>query len=283
MEPGPCQRLRDLRLQRRWGRSPVASRCGETHAQRDRVRAVIRARAGIAAVLLVTGALVAAAVMIDAFPHEQHATLFVRCETCHLGAAQAGKPLWPAATDCASCHNGTIEKPVSWTPRAGPLPSNLRFTHEAHARAVTHGTEARHCARVRPVPQHGRRQMDDRAACGAGQLSGVPPGPHRHFDADPAQCATCHVPFWQMPPGVTAAQVASWKAPSSHAAPDFQARHGQLAAVVVKGANSQVSAACATCHAREYCAPATSMRPRFPRSRPCSPMRGHWPCGKAAS
>ena len=49
-------------------------------------------------------------------------------------------------------------------------------------------------------------------------------------------------------------QVATWKAPASHAAADFQSTHGKLAGpVVVDGKNATVSPACATCHAREYC------------------------------
>jgi hypothetical protein len=75
-----------------------------------------------------------------------------------------------------------------------------------------------------------------------------------------------------MPPGVTAAQVATWKAPASHEAPDFQTRHGALAApVAVKGANYQVSAACATCHAREYCVTCHVNAPEVPTIQALQP------------
>jgi len=42
--------------------------------------------------------------------------------------------MWPDAASCASCHDGTIEKQVTWSPRAGPRRGNLRFDHVEHAR-----------------------------------------------------------------------------------------------------------------------------------------------------
>jgi hypothetical protein len=214
----------------------------------------MRAPTGMLAALVATGLLLGAAVAIDPFHHEEHSTLFVRCETCHLGAAAAGKPLWPQPVDCARCHDGTIEKAVPWTPRAGPLPSNLRFTHESHARAFT--LEERRDTTLTCASCHSERGakwmsvqrnvVDNCLACHEVRTA--------HVDAPPGACATCHVPFWEMPSGITAAQVATWKAPSSHDAPTFQAEHGDLAApVVVKGVSYQVSPACATCHARDYC------------------------------
>ena len=93
-----------------------------------------------------------------------------------------------------------------------------------------------------------------------------------HFDAPPGQCATCHVPFWEMPPGVSDAQVATWKAPASHDAPDFQSSHGKLAGpVVVNGVNHVVSPACATCHAREYCISCHVNAPEVPAIQALQP------------
>ena len=99
-----------------------------------------RSRLGIAA-LVATGALLAAAVAVEPFPHEDHGKLFVQCQTCHPGAAQPGKPFWPTPADCGTCHDGTIEKEVPWTPRTGILPSNLRFTHET-THAISRGSSS---------------------------------------------------------------------------------------------------------------------------------------------
>ena len=45
--------------------------------------------------IIAASLLVAAAVRAIPFDHAEHATLFVRCESCHAGAAQSGKALWP--------------------------------------------------------------------------------------------------------------------------------------------------------------------------------------------
>ena len=169
--------------------------------------------------LAVTGLLAAAAVRAVPFDHTEHATLFVRCETCHAGAAQPRKPLWPAPADCAACHDGKIEKAVTWVPRTGPLPSNLRFTHEAHRRVLAAkqpADSALACASCHSEP--GAKWMNVQRDVIGNCLACHKAGPD-HFDAPPGQCATCHVPFWEMPPGVTDAQVATWKAPASHASP----------------------------------------------------------------
>ncbi len=230
-------------------------------------RAVAKA---IAAVALV--ALLVAAVRALEFSHEQHATLFVRCETCHAGAAEAGKPLWPAPADCATCHDGSIQKAVPWAPRSGPLPSNLRFTHEAHRTAFATGHAADSslsCAACHSTS--GAKWMHVQRAVVDNCLNCHTAGPD-HFDAAPGQCATCHVPFWEMPQGITDAQVAAWKAPASHAAPDFQASHGKLAGpVTIKGATFAVSPSCATCHAREYCISCHVNAPEVPAIQALQP------------
>ena len=63
------------------------------------------------AVAVLTGLLVAAVRAVP-FDHTEHATLFVRCETCHAGAAATDRPLWPAPAECSACHDGKIEKAV---------------------------------------------------------------------------------------------------------------------------------------------------------------------------
>ncbi len=93
-----------------------------------------------------------------------------------------------------------------------------------------------------------------------------------HFDAPPGQCATCHVPFWEMPPGVTEAQVATWKAPASHASPDFQSGHGKFAGpIVLNGVKYNVSPSCTTCHARDYCITCHVNAPEVPAIQALQP------------
>ena len=186
-----------------------------------------------------TGLLVAAVRAVP-FDHTEHATLFVRCETCHAGAAATDRPLWPAPAECSACHDGKIEKAVTWTPRTGPLPSNLRFTHDVHRSAFAKAQprdSALSCAACHSTP--GAKWMTVQRDVIGNCLACHKAGPD-HFEAQPGQCATCHVPFWEMPAGVTTAQVATWKAPASHAAADFQSTHGKLAGpVVVDGKNAR--------------------------------------------
>jgi hypothetical protein len=227
----------------------------------------------ILAALVGTGVLLGAALAADPFDHAQHGTYFVRCETCHAGVTQRGQPLWPAPGECAACHDGTIEKEVPWTPRAGALPSNLRFTHDDHARAFR-AQQTRDssltCAQCHR-PEGGKNWMSvERSVmskcfeCHQVQTA--------HFDAPAEQCATCHVPLWQAPAGVTAAQVATWKAPASHAEADFQSKHGALAAPAsANGTKGGVSPACATCHARDYCITCHVNAPEVPEIQALQP------------
>jgi len=223
------------------------------------------------AVVVLTG-LLAAAVRAVPFDHTEHATLFVRCETCHAGAAANDRPLWPAPAKCSTCHNGKVEKEVIWTPRTGPLPSNLRFTHDVHRGAFAKAQprdSALSCAACHST--EGAKWMTVQRDVIGNCLACHKAGPD-HFGAQPGQCATCHVPFWEMPAGVTTAQVATWKAPASHEAADFQSTHGKLAGpVVVDGKNATVSPACATCHAREYCITCHVNAPEVPSIQALQP------------
>ena len=73
----------------------------------------------------------------DRFDHWEHRALFPSCLGCHAGAEDSSRSLWPRPSDCAVCHDGTIEKTVEWSPPGGPRASNLRFTHLSHTREVT--------------------------------------------------------------------------------------------------------------------------------------------------
>jgi len=75
-------------------------------------------------VVITASLLVAAAVRAIPFDHAEHATLFVRCETCHAGAAESGKPLWPTQADCAQCHDGKVEKWLIGGPAINRMEAN---------------------------------------------------------------------------------------------------------------------------------------------------------------
>ena len=63
----------------------------------------------------------------DRFQHARHARLFPLCATCHAGVTQPGQPIMPNPSGCASCHDGVIERRVTWQPRTVTLPTrNLR-------------------------------------------------------------------------------------------------------------------------------------------------------------
>jgi hypothetical protein len=53
------------------------------------------------------------------------------CTACHAGATDGSMALLPTGKGCVACHDGTIERRVTWT---APTPegSNLRFTHTEH-------------------------------------------------------------------------------------------------------------------------------------------------------
>ncbi|MCU0620665.1 MAG: hypothetical protein MUC69_04085 [Gemmatimonadales bacterium] len=214
-------------------------------------RLVGRALGLAAGVALLAGA---GQALQDPFDHWQHRTLFLSCSTCHVGAKGSG-PLWPAAADCTSCHDGKVEKQVAWTPRTEPPVSNLRFAHDVHVRAFTgekriSSDSATTCAQCHA--EKGAAWMQVKRALVGNCIDCHQPGAS-HYDADPEQCATCHLPLTEAR-RLPESRIAAWKAPSSHDDPAFQSKHGELAGpVTVKGREMTVSPACATCHARDYC------------------------------
>jgi hypothetical protein len=212
---------------------------------------------GVTALLLglgLAGALLAR--RQDGFDHYEHRELFPSCTSCHAGAEEAGAPLWPAAADCATCHDGAVEERVTWTaPRATPA-SNLRFAHLVHRDSVAarfpadsappdcaqcHATEAGEpmaVARADPAPC---------LACHARAVE--------HLAVADTACATCHVPLAEAR-GLTEAQIKEFPAPPGHERPGYveNGLHGREAASPVRFAGqTQVAASCATCHARDFC------------------------------
>ena len=185
------------------------------------------------------------------FPHERHARVFPSCLSCHAGVADAGRPVWPRPQDCAACHDGAIEDRVTWGPRAGPRPSNLRFDHLVHAREAAAGDPAdsslvRTCGACHNAAGAERMAVqgpisDQCVACHEPSTS--------HLGQTNTACATCHVTLAQAD-RLSRDDIAAFPAPEWHEAPDFVlGGHADLARVPSGG----VAASCATCHAKDFC------------------------------
>ena len=192
---------------------------------------------------------------LASFDHARHRKLFPTCTTCHAAVVEAGQPLFPAAAECATCHDGTVQKRVTYQPPAEATPSNLRFDHLRHrdkvlAKPVVAGQEAK-----APPCEECHSQATDSF------MTVKPPIPSRcfqchgieaqHTAAPDTACATCHLPL-PAATRLTRADVAAFDTAPSHLDKTFAsaAGHGTLA----KGAGGTgVSASCATCHARDFC------------------------------
>ena len=206
-------------------------------------------RAAITAVLLVWPAALAAQ-QPAGFDHTKHAKLFPSCTSCHAGAASAGRSVWPDAVTCAVCHDGTIQKRITWQPPES-LRTNLKFDHVTHA----HAALERQAAGGKPPPGC----MDCHSPVGATWMAVQPPVVARcftchglataHVAAPDSACATCHLPLAQAQ-RLTRADIAAIDTPPSHRGPGFAiAGHGAQA----KGPRGGIASGCATCHARNFC------------------------------
>lgn len=189
------------------------------------------------------------------FDHPQHARLFPSCETCHAGAATPGAPWWPQATSCIECHDGVVAGQVTWAPRVGAAPTNLRFDHERHRRALATSTapgaaEPPSCITCHSRP--GAPWMQVERAVIARCLD-CHRSPMEHLAVPDTACASCHLSLAEaasLPPE----RVKNFAVPPSHRALGFMLRgptgHGTLAR---PAAGLGVAASCATCHARDFC------------------------------
>lgn len=208
----------------------------------------------VAAAVLLAGA---TAWMASSFDHREHERLFVDCTTCHAGAAETGKAMFPAPANCANCHDGNVVKRVDWTepaPRAG----NLRFTHEGH-RGGSHGRGPDgtpiDCGSCHTPGSASWMTVERSVVAQCFQCHGIQAS---HYDAPDSTCVQCHVPLAQAP-GLAVFRISTWRAPASHGAADFATAHGQLAK-----AGDGVAASCATCHARDFCAACHVNAPEVP-------------------
>ena len=203
----------------------------------------------------------------DRFQHAKHAKVFPLCSTCHAGVTDAQQPTWPNASQCVACHDGVVEARVTWAPRTGPRAGNLRFTHEAHSRAVMAKNPADSAVTSNCAACHNERGAPRMAVRNAVVAQCLDCHGLRtpHFDSPSEACATCHVPLAQAP-GLTTEDIARFPKPRSHEAPGFASGgHGKEAKGPGKpGTPEAVAASCATCHARNFCVACHVNAPEVP-------------------
>jgi hypothetical protein len=175
----------------------------------------------------------------EAFPHSRHAKLFPTCSGCHAGITtnDAARSM-PAVGSCASCHDGVIQKRVTWTPPARRGPGLLVFSHATHAsRAKDVSCESCHAKGAPTEWLNVAQAAQGRcASCHAHQAA-------EHY-ADDNTCTTCHRPLIAAT-SLSDARVAALPQPPSHARAGFTNDHGPAATAAL--------ANCATCHARQSC------------------------------
>lgn len=174
-----------------------------------------------------------------AFPHAAHAKLFPTCTGCHAGVPTGDAArTFPAATQCAACHDGTVQRRVTWTPPVARLPGLLVFSHPIHTTNSKVDTPCQTC--------HGDGRQP------ATWMNVARPAPdacltcHKataHL-ADDNRCVTCHRTL-AAATRLTVEQITALPKPASHSRADFISTHGPQAATP--------AANCATCHARESC------------------------------
>ena len=201
-------------------------------------------RGGLAllGIVLLAGAV---RMLTSSFDHVEHRKLFVDCRTCHAGAAEQGKAMFPTQTDCANCHDGKVTAQVTWAEPV-PDPGNLRFTHDAHRRVARTDAKDVTCDACH-TPEASPWMTVERAVVPqCFQCHGIQGD---HYDAPDESCSECHVPLAQATT-IAESRISNWKPPASHADPAFAMDHGRLAAAGDRG----IAASCATCHARDFCA-----------------------------
>lgn len=177
------------------------------------------------------------------FPHARHAKLFPTCTGCHSGIATGDSAAtYPPPSLCARCHDGTVERRVSWSTPSWPA-TNLKFSHVAHERASTRHDDTLSCARCHSLPEQRATWMAVAAPRPSACFSCHEHRTTSHF-AETNQCTNCHVPLVRATV-LSAQAIADFPRPRSHDAPDFLVAHAPT--------DAAAGARCATCHARESC------------------------------
>lgn len=172
----------------------------------------------------------------ESFPHARHAGLFPTCAACHAGIATGDAAQFVSVTPetCGACHDGQTAPRVSWQGPGAREADNLRTVHPGHPELP--------CGACHQVPGTSGEMQVQAASFGACKACHAPDA-GEHY-ASGVNCTQCHLPLTEAA-ALSAAAIASFPAPSSHAAPDFLSRHGGLAAAD--------ATSCAVCHARESC------------------------------
>lgn len=234
---------------------------------------------GLRAVLVAVGALtvvgaggrLAGRMQYDHFDHWQHRRVFPTCQGCHAGAQDSTRSFWPSASDCANCHDGTVEKKVNWNPPTTPRPSNLRFTHLVHARKAAErlprdSVVCTSCHLAEGAPWMRVRRTEVRRCL---ECHGVRA---EHLASANTTCSTCHLKLPEAT-ALTRERIASFPAPPSHFDASFRLEHGKLAQPppVDSGAPLGVAPSCATCHARDFCASCHVNAPEVPEIQALAP------------
>lgn len=176
------------------------------------------------------------------FPHDKHARVFPSCVGCHVGIVTGeATRSFPADVQCASCHDGRIQKVVGWreaAPKAGA--GLLAFSHAAHARKAGTDATCQSChsaGTATPWMTVSRAPPERCASCHAhGQAAHL---------ADENTCATCHRTL-AAATGLDDRRIAALPTPPSHGRTGWDSSHGTAARAS--------TASCAMCHARESCA-----------------------------
>jgi hypothetical protein len=203
--------------------------------------------------LLGAGGRLAARITSDGFDHGQHRRVFPTCQGCHAGAEDSTRSIWPAAADCATCHDGVIEKKVDWSPPTGPRPSNLRFSHRGHGAKAAESLPrdsvvctSCHLAERATWMRVKRSEVRRCLTCHEIRTE--------HLATGNTACDTCHLTLAQATT-LPSEQVGRFSTPPSHLDGSFAEEHGKLAEPAQAGgvAPLGVSPSCATCHARDFC------------------------------
>jgi hypothetical protein len=186
----------------------------------------------------------------DRFDHQEHARVFPTCVVCHQGAADSEAPMWPAPVACAACHDGSIERRVTWRPPDAPHPSNLKFVHDLvplMTRETPQGPQSLECRDCHLAPGGGRMAVERTRpeTCLACHVPGTP-----HLAVADTACVTCHLPLARAAT-IRNADVARFPAPPSHQTPGFATGAGHGARV--RALTDPGSSSCAVCHARDFC------------------------------
>lgn len=202
----------------------------------------------------------------SAFDHPQHAKVFLYCTTCHAGAKDSTQRIWPASSGCAECHDGQVEKRVTWNPPTALRPNNLKFSHAGHeaSSGLKGGADSTLSCQACHADA-GARWMNVKGPIVANCFSCHGLKSVAHLEAPDTACMNCHVPLTEAA-GLTTAQIARFPAPASHLSPSLSEAGGhgrQAQGVRVAGRRLAVAPSCTVCHAQEFCATCHLDAPRI--------------------